>query len=72
MANVYISDVRGRLALVKPKEGPSSTNAKVRKDYLDITGLIRSIQRAEGNPDCFGKARGYCDRTDCAWREYCL
>ena len=38
----------------------------------DITRLIRSVQRIEGNPDCFGKADGNCDRLDCAWREYCL
>ncbi|RZB38524.1 MAG: hypothetical protein SRB2_00272 [Desulfobacteraceae bacterium Eth-SRB2] len=38
----------------------------------DITHLIRSVQRMEGNPDCFGKADGNCDRLDCAWREYCL
>jgi len=36
----------------------------------DITRLIRSVQRIEGNPDCFGKADGNCDRLDCAWREY--
>lgn len=39
---------------------------------LDIKRLIRSIQRLEGNPDCFGTAAGACDRTDCLWREYCL
>jgi hypothetical protein len=44
----------------------------VKKNFLDVTNLIRSIQRAEGNPDCFGKAKGYCDGLDCAWHEYCL
>lgn len=39
---------------------------------VDITTLIRSIQRLEGNPDCFGMANGNCDRLDCAWRTYCL
>jgi len=35
--------------------------------------LIRSIQRAEGNPDCFGAAwRFDCPRIDCCWREDCL
>jgi len=38
----------------------------------DITNLIRSVQRIEGNPDCFGKSDGNCDRLDCAWRELCL
>ena len=44
----------------------------MRKDFFDLTSFIRSIQRREGNPDCFGKAQGYCDRLDCAWRRYCL
>lgn len=44
----------------------------LKKDSVDITKLIRSIQRAEGNPDCFGKANGHCDNMDCAWRKYCL
>ena len=41
-------------------------------NYPDITHLIRSVQRIEGNPDCFGKSDGNCDRLDCAWRELCL
>jgi hypothetical protein len=44
----------------------------MKTDFFDLTNLIRSIQRAEGNPDCFGRAQGYCDRLGCAWREYCL
>jgi hypothetical protein len=43
-----------------------------RKDFLDTTKLVRSIQRAEGNPDCFRRAEDYCDRSDCSWRQYCL
>jgi hypothetical protein len=42
------------------------------KDFLDRTALIRSIQRAEGNPDCFKKGEVCCDQLDCAWRKYCL
>ena len=41
-------------------------------NFPDITHLIRSVQRIEGNPDCFGKSDGNCDRLDCAWRELCL
>ena len=40
--------------------------------FLDLTRLIRSVQHIEGNPECFGKADGNCDREDCFWREYCL
>ncbi|MDY6881598.1 MAG: hypothetical protein V2J25_05350 [Desulfatiglans sp.] len=39
---------------------------------VDITRLIRSIQRMEGNPDCFRRAGESCGNSDCAWREYCL
>jgi hypothetical protein len=45
----------------------------VLKDYpVDLIHLIRSIQRLEGNPDCFRSAIQNCGRVDCAWRIYCL
>jgi hypothetical protein len=34
--------------------------------------LIRMIQAAEGNFDCFGSAGDYCDQEQCAFREECL
>jgi hypothetical protein len=34
--------------------------------------LIRGIQRAEGNFECFGKADGYCDQWGCCFRSLCL
>jgi hypothetical protein len=37
----------------------------------DVPHLIRSIQRLEGHPDCFGKTVSDCSRT-CPWRAYCL
>jgi hypothetical protein len=43
----------------------------VKKDLVDFAELIRSIQRTEGNPDCF-KKKGNCEEIDCAWRSYCL
>ena len=36
------------------------------------TDLIRQIQRAEGNFDCFGRAEDFCDQWDCYFREDCL
>jgi len=44
----------------------------LKKSYVDLTKLIRSIQRAEGNPDCFRREQRYCDQLKCAWRKYCL
>jgi hypothetical protein len=41
-------------------------------NFPDLSRLIQSIQRIEGNPDCFGTAGGYCDRLDCQWRGYCV
>ncbi len=34
--------------------------------------LIRQIQRAEGNFDCFGTATDHCDQLDCCFRSLCL
>ena len=34
--------------------------------------LIRRIQRAEGNLDCFGTEKNDCDQLGCCFREDCL
>lgn len=34
--------------------------------------LVKAIQRAEGNFDCFGTAANYCDQMACCWRSDCL
>jgi len=45
---------------------------------IDFTGMekkeiIHSLQRDEGNFDCYGKAYdGVCDQEACLWREDCL
>jgi len=51
----------------------SSIHVKNEKagNHLDIITLIRSIQRSEGNPDCFLKGNADCDQLNCAWRPYC-
>ena len=41
-------------------------------NYLDVTALIRSLQRAEGENDCFRTSGLKCQRADCRWREYCF
>ena len=41
-------------------------------NYVDLVNLIRSIQRAEGNIDCYHKGLESCKRMDCAWRDHCL
>lgn len=34
--------------------------------------LVRTIQRAEGNFDCFATATNYCDQMSCCWRGDCI
>ena len=34
--------------------------------------LIKTIQRQEGNFDCFASAGSYCDQFVCCWRGDCL
>ena len=45
----------------------------ISSDKLNKIELVRTLQRDEGNFDCFAKAiTGYCDQRDCLWREDCL
>jgi hypothetical protein len=39
---------------------------------LSKAEMIRRIQKAEGNFDCFGTAQDYCDQIQCCFREDCL
>jgi hypothetical protein len=40
--------------------------------HVNITAMIRSLQRTEGYADCFRRGLADCDQLDCAWRQYCL
>ena len=44
----------------------------IKSGRMKKTELIRQIQVAEGNFDCFRKANGYCDQFECLWRDNCL
>ncbi len=45
----------------------------VKPGKLDKEHLIKTIQIAEGNFDCFATASdGVCDQTGCIWREDCF
>ena len=39
---------------------------------LSKADLIRRIQKAEGNFDCFGAGKDFCDQLQCCFREDCL
>ena len=43
-----------------------------KRDFVDITALVRSVQRSEGDRDCFRRGQFCCDQMDCIWRKYCL
>lgn len=44
----------------------------VKAGKMSKTELIRAIQRAEGNNDCFtGKNVSGCDQMNCLWRADC-
>lgn len=46
---------------------------KVETSQLSKSDLIKKIQLAEGNFDCYGSASiGACDQLECAWRADCL
>jgi hypothetical protein len=49
-----------------------TANAPRHRDYVDITAMIRSLQRTEGFADCFRTGLSDCDQIECAWRRYCL
>jgi len=44
----------------------------LKKNFLDLVLLIRSIQRSNGNSDCFRRGRVDCKDMHCEWRQYCL
>lgn len=45
----------------------------VNPNRMNKTDLIRTIQRAEGNIDCYATDRvATCGEIDCLWRADCL
>ena len=49
----------------KAREPRVKNYSRMRKDQL-----IRAIQIAEGNSDCYKRIQG-CGQMDCLWREDC-
>jgi hypothetical protein len=45
----------------------------VRLGSMKKENIIKAIQRAEGNNDCFAKGiANECGQTNCLWRQDCL
>ena len=62
--------VRLNIQLIEKMGIDDTLNSK--QDYVDLVNLIRSIQRAEGNLDCYRTGRQQCERMNCVWRDHCL
>jgi hypothetical protein len=39
---------------------------------LSVPQLVRKIQLAQGNQDCFATGKRSCQQTQCPWRDDCL
>jgi hypothetical protein len=55
----------------------NEVRAKAKALRIKIRGvkksdLIKEIQKREGNFDCFGTAKDYCDQWNCCFRQDCL
>ena len=37
-----------------------------------LLSIIQDYQKAEGNFDCFGKSKGFCDQYNCKFRLICF
>jgi hypothetical protein len=59
---------------MKMEEVRAKANALGLKKTFGLTKaeLIRRVQKAEGNFDCYGTAKDYCDQLQCSFREDCL
>ena len=44
----------------------------IKSSRMNKTDLIKVIQRAEGNPECFGNDMTNCDQLQCCWRDDCF
>ena len=64
--------IKVRFKLWMPVKMWNKNNFNSKLDYVDLVNLVRSIQRAEGNPDCYRRGRQQCDRMSCVWRDHCL
>lgn len=53
-----------------PRRSEHNEGACDRAPKPDVVHLIRSVQRLEGYPDCFGRAVAAC-RLDCPWGVFC-
>ena len=63
-------EVSFKMRLLEKMRIEDAFNSK--PNYVDLINLVRSIQRSEGNIDCYRRGRRECDRLNCYWRDHCL
>jgi hypothetical protein len=51
---------------------PEATAMNNENRHVDITAMIRSLQRTEGQSDCFRRGISECGEIKCTWRQYCV
>lgn len=62
-----------RARCAQQEQALSELQERLRMVNTRWTASIRSIQRREGNFECFATvAASVCDQTGCCWRERCL
>jgi hypothetical protein len=44
----------------------------LQNNYLNLSELVRSIQRSAGELDCFRRGQPHCDNLECTWRSLCM
>ena len=57
-----------KLADIKQK----ALNLQINPLRMKKPDLIRAIQKAEGNTQCFGSSAPDCPQTNCCWRKDCM
>lgn len=67
-----LGGIKGGALRVTPCVANTTERSDLNRRYVDITAMIRSLQRTEGSADCFRRGLADCDQLGCAWRQYCL
>jgi len=68
MTPVKTSEKPMTMAQIKQK----ATSLNINPGTMKKTELIRAIQAAEGNQQCYGTTNGTCQWTSCCFRTDCL
>lgn len=55
-----------------PEVKEKAKNLGITVGKMKKVDLIRAVQGAEGNTECFGRTDGHCPNTDCCFMDDCL